>query len=276
MRIQSFIVAYALVLAILLFADRRPGSIPPDRYSHVVDLTEGQSATPHSVVTGSAAFVSVVPTSVVRESVASESVGSESSVADSKTRIIAPAALIPGTWTAGQIPAERLVAPLVVIDLKDLKDLKTVASPDGEIGRSLSQISLDDIAAWESLHGMIPQGAVVAIRRASSGAAWPRSDLPTNFFASTSSLLPITRDAAMFLIEARNTIGFAVETPVTLSSDRKSDRNLAQQLALHGNYVVQGAAHFSSLPAAGSLVIVAPAKDKKAGDAPVRVLAMVR
>jgi kynurenine formamidase len=262
MRIQSFIIAYALVLAILLFADRRPGSNPPDRYSHVVDLTEGQSATPHSVVTVSAAS----------ESAVSESLGSESLVSESKTRIIAPAALIPGTWAAGQIPAERLVAPLVVIDLKDLKDLKTVASPDGETRQSLSQISLDDIAAWESLHGMIPQGAVIAIRRAIASAALPHSDLSTNFSASTSSLLPVTRDAALFLIEARNTIGFAVETPVTLSSDR----NLAQQLALHGTYVVQGAAHFSSLPATGSLVIVAPAKDKKAGEAQVRVLAMVR
>jgi hypothetical protein len=76
----------------------------------------------------------------------------------------------------------------------------------------------------------------------------------------------------MFLVEGRNTIGFAVETPVTLSSDRA----LAQQLALHGNYVVQDAAHFTSLPAAGSLVIVAPAKNKKVGEAAVRVLAMVR
>jgi kynurenine formamidase len=269
MRIQSFIIAYALVLAILLFADRRPGSNSPDRYSHVVDLTEGQSATPHSVVTGSAASASVVSTSVVRKSVASESLGAES-----KTRIIAPAALIPGTWAAGQIPAERLIAPLVVIDLKDLKDLKAGATPEGENRQRLTLISLDDIAAWESLHGMIPQGAVVAIRRASAGAALPRSDLSTNFSASASSspLLPITRDAAMFLIEARNTIGFAVETPVALSSDR----NLAQQLALHGNYVVHDAAHFNSLPVTGSLVIVAPAKNKKAGEAPVRVLAMVR
>ena len=264
MRIQSFIIAYALVLAILLFADRRPGSNPPDRYSHVVDLTEGQSATPHSVVT-----VSAASESAVSESLGSESLVSESLVSESKTRIIAPAALIPGTWAAGQIPAERLVAPLVVIDLKDLK---TVASPDGETRQSLSQISLDDIAAWESLHGMIPPGAVIAIRRAIASAALPHSDLSTNFSASTSSLLPVTRDAALFLIEARNTIGFAVETPVTLSSDR----NLAQQLALHGTYVVQGAAHFSSLPATGSLVIVAPAKDKKAGEAQVRVLAMVR
>src|ERR1022692_3942439 len=80
MRIRSFIIAYALVLAILLFAERRPGPTPQDRYSHVVDLTGGRDATP-------------------------------------RTRIIAPDSLIPGTWTAGQIPPGRLVAPLVVIDL---------------------------------------------------------------------------------------------------------------------------------------------------------------
>ncbi len=45
MRIRSFIIAYALVLAILLFADRRPSSIQQDRYSHVVDLTDGQNST---------------------------------------------------------------------------------------------------------------------------------------------------------------------------------------------------------------------------------------
>jgi len=34
MRIRSFIIAYALVLAILLFADRRPGGQSTRRYSH--------------------------------------------------------------------------------------------------------------------------------------------------------------------------------------------------------------------------------------------------
>src|SRR5664280_2872468 len=124
MRIRSFIIAYALVLAILLFADRRPGSTQQDRYSHVVDLTDGQPAN-----------------------------GPHATVPESRTRIIAPAALIPGTWTAGQIPPERLIAPLVVLDLNP--------APEGT-----PQISLDDIAAWESHHGVIPQGAVVAIRRA--------------------------------------------------------------------------------------------------------------
>jgi hypothetical protein len=78
----------------------------------------------------------------------------------------------------------------------------------------------------------------------------------------------------MFLIEARYTIGFAVETPVNLTSDR----TLARQLALRGNYVVEGAARFNSLPATGSLIIIAPAKKtiKKPGETPVRILAMVR
>jgi len=228
MRIRSFIIAYALVLAILLFADRRPGSRQQDRFSHVVDLTDGQDA-----------------------------ITLHATAPESRTRIIAPAALIPGTWAAGQIPAERLVAPLVVMDLN--------AALDGS-----PQISLDDIAAWESRHGMIPQGAVVAIRRAGLHDDRTANDLSTTALSTTP--LPIARDAAQFLIDARYTIGFAVETPV----DFAYDRTLAQQLALHGNYVVEGAARFKSLPATGSLIIVAPAKNKKPGEAPVRILAMVR
>jgi kynurenine formamidase len=131
-----------------------------------------------------------------------------------------------------------------------------------------SQISLDDIAAWESRHGMIPQGAVVAVRRTN-----PAIDLPiTEPAAIPFKPLPIARDAAQFLMEARYTIGFATETPVDLSSDRA----LARQLALHGNYVVEKSAPFTTLPATGSLIIVAPAKNKQPGEAPVRVLAMMR
>jgi kynurenine formamidase len=235
MRIRSFIIAYALVLAILLFADRRPASTGQDRYSHVVDLTDGQNvATPHAAST------------------------------ESRTRIIAPGALIPGTWGAGQIPPERLVAPLVVMDLNAVE--------------TSSQISLDDIAAWEAHHGMIPQGAVIAIRRkrASRAVSNIASAVVADVVADDPSTtpLPMARDAVMFLIDARYTIGFVVETPVNLTSDR----TLARQLALHGNYVVEGAARFTSLPETGSLIIVAPAKTtiKKPGEAPVRILAMIR
>lgn len=216
MRIRSFIIAYALVLAILLFADRRPNpATQQDRYSHVVDLT-GQNASGHG------------PN------------------ANSSTQIIAPDTLIPGTWTAAQIPPERLIAPMVVMDLN-------VAPP--------TQISLDDIAAWETQHGVVPQGAVVAIRHSSGFSQSP-----------SMATLPITDDAAQFLMDARYTIGFAVDT----SADLNADRLLARQLALHGSYVVERTARLDSIPPTGSLIIVAPAKDKPPRSSSLRVLAMVK
>lgn len=240
MQIRSFIIAYALVLAILLFADRRPSPLSQDRYSHVVDLTDVPSGVSSDAARNPAQ-------TAMHDSVLHAAPRNSTSAAESRTRIVAPDALIPGTWTAGQIPAERLVAPLVVMDLNPAP-------------ASNSQISLDDIAAWEAKHGAVPQGAVVAIRR--MGASRPP--------ASTQA--PITANAAQFLMDARYTTGFAIET----TADFTTDRTLARQIALHGNYVVESASRLSTLPATGSLIIVAPAKDKRSGRTPVRVLAMVK
>jgi kynurenine formamidase len=198
-------------LALLLFADRRPVGRPQNSYSQVVDLTD----------------------------TARVKTGSE---ARSGTRIISPGALIPGTWGAAQIPAERLIAPLVVMDLNP----------------SSAQISVDDIARWEAQYGSVPQGAVVALRRIGSAN-------------SSSDQFPLSSEAAQFLMDARYTRGFVVETPARLGSDRP----LSRQIALHGNYVVEGSARLAALPETGSLIIVAPAKNGDASESSVRVLAMV-
>ena len=212
MRFRSFIIAYTLVLAaLLLFAEGRAAPRPQNRYSQVVDLTE-------------AALVKT------------------SSEARSGTRIISPAALIPGTWGTAQIPAERLIAPLVVIDLN-------ASSP---------QISVDDIANWEAQHGNVPQGAIVAVR-------------PVGSAQRSFDQFPVSTDAAQFLMDARYTTAFVLDTPVRLGSDR----TLSRQIALHGNYVVEDSARLAALPATGSLIIVAPEKDRNAAETPVRVLAMV-
>jgi kynurenine formamidase len=212
MRFGSFIIACTLALALLLFAERRPATRPQERCSQVVDLTR----------------------------TARVKAGSERK---SGTRIISPAAMIPGTWGAAQIPAERLIAPLVVMDLN----------------ASSAQISVDDIANWEAQHGNVPQGAIVAVRRAGPADSY------------SSDQFPVSADAARFLMDARYTRGFIVETPASLGSDR----TLSRQIALHGNYVVEESTPLAALPETGSLVIVAPEKDRNAAESPVRVLAMV-
>jgi len=136
-----------------------------------------------------------------------------------------------------------LIGPIVVMDLN----------------ASSTQISVDDIANWESRHGNVPLGAIVAIRRVGTARS------------STSDPFPLSTDAAQFLMDARYTRGFVVETPASLGSDRK----LSRQIALHGNYVVEGAARLAPLPITGSLIIVAPGKNGTAAESPVRVLAMV-
>jgi kynurenine formamidase len=212
MRIRSFTIGYTLVGALLLFAFQRPAPRPQHRYSQVIDLTD---------------------TVLVKS-------GSE---ARSGTRIISPAALVPGTWGAAQIPAERLIGPLVVMALN----------------ASSAQISLDDILSWETQHGNVPLGAIIAVRRVGTA------------HSSTSDLFPVAADAAQFLMDARYTRGFLLETPISLGSDA----TLSRQIALHGNYVVEGSARLAALPETGSLIIVAPAKNRNASEIAVRVLAMV-
>jgi kynurenine formamidase len=212
MLIRRFIIGYTLVGALLFFAVQAPAPHPRRRYSQVIDLTD---------------------TALVKA-------GSQRR---SETRIISPAALVAGTWGAAQIPAERLIGPLVVMDLNT----------------SSAQISVDDIAAWEAHHGNVPLGAIVAVRRLGT----------TN--RSSSDLFPVSADAAQFLMDARNTRGFVLETPVSLGSDR----TLSRQIALHGDYVVEGSAGLAAVPETGSLMIVAPAKNRNASESSVRVLAMV-
>ena len=213
MQFRSFIIACALATALLLYADRRPGARPQEHYSQVVDLTRAARATGDSERT-------------------------------SGTRIISPAAMIPGTWGAAQIPAERLIAPLVVMDLN----------------AASAQISVDDIATWEAQHGNVPQGAIVAVRRAGPADSY------------SSDQFPVSADAAQFLMDARYTRGFIIETAASLGADR----TLSRQIALHGNYVVEGSVRMAALPETGSLIIVAPAKNGDAPGSPVRVLAMIR
>jgi kynurenine formamidase len=213
MRFRNFIIAYALVALVWVFALQRPVPHPPKRYSQVVDLT-----TSTLVKTGTEARWG--------------------------TRIISPAALVPGTWGAAQIPAERLIGPLVVMDLNT---------------RS-GQISVDDIANWEARYGHVPLGAIVAVRRIRT------------VDSSSSDSFPVSAEAAQFLMDARYIRGFLVETPATTLG---SDSTLSRQIALHGNYVIEGSAALATLPETGSLIIVAPGKNRNTAESPVRVLAMV-
>ena len=240
MKLKTFVIGYALALGLLLFAQRHPDTGTATDYRGIVDLTH--------TVTASAA-------SARNNAAAPETFG---------THLDAPARLVKGSWTVDQIPAQRLVAPLVVIDIAK----KAEKNPD-------YLLSIEDISAWENTYGQIPQGAVVM---ADTGwdSRWKLADRYRNPDRKGVPHFPgFSLDAAKFLVAARQALGLGIDT---LSIDPGASKNYSvREYALnHGLYQLDNVSNLDRTPPAGSLVVVAPVKLAGRSDAPVRLLALVR
>jgi kynurenine formamidase len=266
MRIHTFVIGSVLALALFLFAQKRPETTQPEGFREVVDLTHSLPASGFEKPQKSGYRLETVALSERMPSYsASESHVSESQASkEFATRIDAPARLSRGMWTVDQIPAGRLIGPLVVLDVSAGAE----SNPDYEI-------SVEDIARWEQANGQIPLGAVV-IARTGWGSRWNSVRSYRNTDAKGSPHFPgYSRDAARFLAEGRNALGLGIDTA---NLDRGSARRspVAQYAAEHGLYLLTNVANLDRMPANGAVAMVAPAKVAGGATAPVRILALVR
>lgn len=126
MQWRTFIIGWITVVALLLFAQRRPSESHKDAYREVVDLSH----------TGALMVA-----------------GEHLDAAAYGTRMDAPIERANGEWRPERVSPDRLVAPLAVLDVSG----KAEHNPD-------YQVSIADIARWEQAHGHIPAGAVVIAR----------------------------------------------------------------------------------------------------------------
>ena len=231
MRVKSLVVGYAFALALLLFAERHPSSTKPSGFRDVIDLTfpsEQQLA------------------GLVDE----RHIGDARLTRTVETRIEAPASFAAGLWTVDQIPAQRLVAPLVVFDVRSSMKQDT----DYEV-------SVDDIASWEKIHGEIPLGSVVMVLTESS--------------KNTMLSAGYSPDAARFLIEGREVVGLGIDSR-SIDSGSSHDRPVHQYALSRSAYLLENVANLDRAPAVGGMVMVAPPKLRDRTNAPVRILALAR
>src|SRR5579863_5606219 len=114
MKTRTLIAGYVLALALFLFAQRHPAASPSAEFQAVVDLTHAPAEK------------------------------SPASSVQLGTRIEAPAYFASGLWTIDQIPGGRLIAPLVVLDVRG-----------NAADHSDYQVSVEDIARWEQAHNQI-------------------------------------------------------------------------------------------------------------------------
>jgi kynurenine formamidase len=256
MKTQTLVIGYALALALFLFAQRRSETVQTGSYSGVVDLTH--SWTGKAQGRGKAGVVrsaSLVEHEVVRRVSASTS---------SNTNIDAPARLARGMWTVDQIPPERLIAPLVVIDVT--KQVR---------GNADYELSVEDIEVWEQIHGEIRAGSVVLARTGWSGR-WSSGEGYRNADKRGVMHFPgFSEDAAKFLVEGRAALALGIDT---LSVDAGASKTLAvhEYTLAHSVYHLENVANLDRVPDAGAVVVVAPMKLEGEVDGPVRILALTR
>jgi kynurenine formamidase len=256
MKSRTLIVGYVLALALFLFGQRHPTSPTPTGFHAVVDLTH-----------------SIDPQAGDRVKTAAR-VNKEyflrnmSSAERFETRIDAPAHFARGLWTVDQIPTERLIAPLVVLDVS----ANAENHPD-------YQISVEDIAAWEQAHNQIPLGSVV-IARTGWDARWKSANGYRNAASATTHFPGYSPDAAKFLVEGRNVLGLGIDTPNidTPNIDNVPSKDFAvrQYTLSHSVYQLENVANLDRVPAVSAMVVVAPTKLESGSSGPVRILALLQ
>jgi kynurenine formamidase len=262
MKAKTFIVASVLALAIFLFAQRHNLPVQESGFRAIVDLTHSlgpqnpnYEATPQPVFRARTLATVEKNGYFLREITLPEHFG---------THIDAPAHFARGMWTVDQIPVERLVAFLAVIDVR-----KQVSQ------NSDYQISVDDIASWEKDHGHIPQGAVV-IARTGWESRWNSARDYRN--ADVKGVLHFpgySEEAARFLVQGRNTIGLGIDT-LSIDYGTSKDYPVHKYTLSHSLYHLENVANLGSVPESGATVVVAPIKLEGGSGGPVRILALIK
>jgi kynurenine formamidase len=168
--------------------------------------------------------------------------------------------------SADQIPVEQLIAPAVVIDI----NAKTANDPD-------YRLTADDVRAWESANGTIPNGAIVLLRtgwgaRYGNRKAYFGDDTP----GATDKLhFPsYGADAARLLVNDRRAGAIGVDTA---SIDYGQSRDFIVHQIANGAGVpgLENIASLERLPARGAWVIALPMKIAGGSGGPLRIVALL-
>jgi kynurenine formamidase len=165
-----------------------------------------------------------------------------------------------------QIPPQHLIAPAVVMD----RSAESEKDPD-------YLLTVDDIRAFESEHGPLPEGGWLLFR-----TGWDARAHDEEAFLNASSGQPrspgFDAECARWLAEESPLIGVGVET---VGIDAGAAGGFDPPFPVHyyllgaGKYGVTQLANLVELPPTGALLIIAPLKLTDGTGSPVRALALV-
>ena len=182
------------------------------------------------------------------------------------THLDAPFHFAEGKWTTEQIPLSQTIGAGVVIDIRR----RTEKTPD-------YLLAVDDIRAWEKLHGRLPQGAIVLVHTG-WGKYWNDrrryfgTDEPGN--VADLHFPGVSREAAEFLVKQRRAKAVGIDTP---SIDHGPSRDFAahQVFGAANVPVFENVARMERVPAKGATIFAVPMNIKGGSGAPLRIFALL-
>jgi kynurenine formamidase len=183
------------------------------------------------------------------------------------THLDAPAHFAAGKMTVDEIPAERLVGPAVVLDVRNEFASHAAGVRD-------YRVPIEAIKKWESAHGSVQAGAIVLLR---TGCAshWLDADRYRGLDAAGTMHFPgFSVGAVQYLISKRIS-GIGADTMSVDPGD--SEDYAVHHLALGSDlFHVENLADLSALPESGAWLIVAPIKLEGGSGGACRVFAILR
>jgi len=262
MKARTFIVGCALALAVFVFAQHRQNSASSPAFREVLDLTHAINAqVPTYELSDQPVFRATTVATIDKDGYFAREISLPEHFG---THLDAPAHFAHGLWTVDQIPPERFVASLVVLNAT----AGAKANPD-------YQVSVEDIARWEQANGQIPSDAVV-IANTGWGSRWDSVKDYRNADDKGVMHFPgYSLEAAKFLVEARNVIGLGIDT-LSIDYGPSKDFPVHHYTLSHSLYHLENVANLDRTPAAGATIVVAPMKLEGGSGSPVRIFALVR
>ena len=178
------------------------------------------------------------------------------------THMDAPLHFSENGMSVDEIPVERLIVPLSVIDIR----AKAAESAD-------AQVTPDDIKAWIAANGDLPAGCCVAMN-----SGWDKLVADAKFrSADDKGVMHFPGfhvDAAKMLMEEADVAGIAVDT---LSLDFGQSPDFATHYAWlpSGRWGLECIANLDLVPARGATLVVGAPKHKGGTGGPARVFTLI-
>ncbi len=178
-------------------------------------------------------------------------------VAGIGTHIDAPSHFIKGGWNVDDLPIEKLIAPVAVINISEKADANYL-------------LSSKDIEEYEKQYGTIPENGFV-IAYTGWSRFWPDIERYRNPDSEGQMHFPsFSAESAQLLLE-RGVAGIGIDT---LSPDSDPTFPVHKLLLSNGKYIVENLANCHLLPAQGAHVILLPL-NMDSTESPLRAIGVI-